>query len=168
MEIGSGIMLVSGPERMGVEKIREALFKAGYKVAAVEADSLKEAIGRQMPALVIANLTDRPACDLEMCQRINRLTAAPIVAIGSSTDEAFRVGLIEMFVDDFISRPVSSREFLARVRSILRRTQLTMPCTSRTPPGSPHIEVRKSPLDRFRTKLLLAFSRGDRNRRPPT
>ncbi len=119
------IMVVSGPELWGIERVRMALFEAGYKVAAVDVEKqpLGEAISRQKPALFIANLSGEPANDLELCQRLGRLGHAPIVAIGSSSDDAFRVDLLSAGADDYLVRPVNPRELVARVRNILRRTQ---------------------------------------------
>lgn len=132
------IMLVSTSELLGVERIREALFNAGFKVAAVDTAQMKEAIAHQKPVLVVVNLTGCEADDLELCQRIKRLTPSPIVAVGSTADDAFRIGMIEVLLDDFVGRPVSTRELVARVRSILRRTQ---PAFTPVPHPSP-LETR--------------------------
>ncbi len=124
METETVVMLVSGTELMGVEKIREALFKAGFKVAAVEAGRVKEILLHLKPALIVANLSGCQATDLELCQLLNRLNKVPIVAIGSDGDEAFRIGMLEVMVDDYLTRPVNPRELVARVRSILRRRRI--------------------------------------------
>ncbi len=121
------VMLITGEELMGVEKIREALFNAGFKVAAVETDNARREVLEKKPALIVANLSGSEAADLELCWLLRRLVPAPIVVIGSGRDEALRIGMLEMVVDDFLTRPVNPRELVARVRSILRRTQHTLP-----------------------------------------
>jgi DNA-binding response OmpR family regulator len=121
------VMLIAGQELMGVEKIREALFNAGFKVAAVETGNARQAVLEKKPALIVANLSGSEAADLELCWLLRRLIPAPIVVIGSGRDEALRIGMLEMVVDDFLTRPVNPRELVARVRSILRRTQQTLP-----------------------------------------
>ena len=123
MEPGSIVMVVSGAELFGVEKVRLALSQAGYKVAAVESQDVQEALPRQKPALLIANLSGRQAADFELCQKLNGLSQAPIIAIGPSGDEAFRVGMLAAAVDDYLVRPVNPRELVARVRNMIRRTQ---------------------------------------------
>jgi DNA-binding response OmpR family regulator len=114
------VMLVNGTESFGIERIRLALFNAGYRVTAVESPDIKKAI-RQNPDIIIANLSDQPTTDLEMCQLLSRMSQAPIVTICSGADEAFRVGLLESIIDDYLIRPVNPRELIARIRNILRR-----------------------------------------------
>lgn len=123
MEPGSIVMVVSGAELFGAEKVRLALSQAGYKVAAVESQDVQEALPRQKPALLIANLSGRQAADFELCQKLSGLSQAPIIAIGPSGDEAFRVGMLAAAVDDYLVRPVNPRELVARVRNMIRRTQ---------------------------------------------
>jgi len=119
-------MVVSGAELYGVEKVRLALSQAGYKVAAVEAQEIQEAVRRQKPVLLIANLSGRQAADLELCQKLCGLSQAPIVAIGPSGDEAFRVVMLATVVDDYLVRPVNPRELVARVRNMFRRMDRTL------------------------------------------
>jgi DNA-binding response OmpR family regulator len=121
------VMIITGQELMGAEKIREMLFNAGFKVAAVETSSARQAVLEKKPALIIANLSGSEAADLELVWLLRRLVPAPIVVIGSGRDEALRIGMLEMVVDDFLIRPVNPRELVARVRSILRRTQRGLP-----------------------------------------
>ena len=125
-------MLVNGTEPFGIERIRLALFKAGYKVTVVESHDIKKAI-RQNPDIIIANLSDRATADLEMCQLLSRLSHAPIVTICSGADEAFRVGLLESIIDDYLIRPVNPRELIARVRNILRRRNSSLFMENRLP-----------------------------------
>jgi DNA-binding response OmpR family regulator len=123
METGALVMLVNVAEPFGIERLRLALFQAGFRVAAVEGQEIKAAISRQDPALIVANLSDCQTTDLEMCQLLSRLSKAPIITICSGADEAFRVGLLEAMVDDYLIRPVNPRELIARVRNLLRRKQ---------------------------------------------
>jgi DNA-binding response OmpR family regulator len=127
------VMLITGQELMGVEKIREALFNAGFKVAAVETGNARQAVLEKRPALIVANLSGSEAADLELCWLLRRLVPAPIVVIGAGQDEALRIGMLEMVVDDFLTRPVNPRELVARVRSILRRTQHALPGDANDP-----------------------------------
>ncbi len=128
------ILIVSGEELWGIEKIRLALFEAGYKVTAAELDSVGEIILHQKPALIIANLSGKQPEDLELCHLLHRLSDAPIIAISPSADETFRVGMLAAFADDYLVRPVNPRELSARVRNILRRTLKSTPAAvDRTP-----------------------------------
>lgn len=149
------VMVVSGPELWGIDRVRLALFEAGYKVAAVDTQErrLSEAVIRQKPALLIANLSGSQPQDLELCQRLTHLSEAPVVAIGSSMDEAFRVNLLSVGADDYLVRPVNPRELVARVRNILRRTQ---PALAQGPTNEASNEAAQQ--DRMPRKSLFWFS----------
>jgi two-component system OmpR family response regulator len=99
------------------------LLTSSFNVIAVEIAEVREALQRQKPALIIANLSGSQADDLDLCQMLSKLSETPIVAIGSAGDTAFHKHMIEPIVDDFLIRPVNPREVTARVKNILRRTQ---------------------------------------------
>lgn len=122
---GKVIMLISGIELMGLDKAQSALSIAGYDVILVDPEGVKAALASVQPDLIVVNLSGYQPSDLQLCQQLKRIGQAPIIAIDSAVDEAFRVGMIEFLVDDFITRPVNTRELIARVRNILRRTQPT-------------------------------------------
>ncbi len=116
------VMVVSGEDLWGAEKIRLALSEAGFKVVAAEDWEVKDIIHQHRPALIIANLSGNLDVDLEMCRGLSRLSEAPIVAISSSIDSDYHLAIFTAGVNDFMVRPINSRELIARVRNILRRT----------------------------------------------
>lgn len=166
MESGILVMLVNGTESFGNERIRLALFKAGYKVTVVESHDIKKAI-RQNPDIIIANLSDRATADLEMCQLLSRLSHAPIVTICSGADEAFHVGLLESIIDDYLIRPVNPRELIARVRNILRRTNPSLFMENRLPlPDDISQEKETQKGDNPRNDIFYNITRRLSRRRP--
>jgi DNA-binding response OmpR family regulator len=62
---------------------------------------------------------------LEVARRVRATHATPILMLTARADEADRVLGLEVGADDYLTKPFSLREFLARVRAMLRRTQLT-------------------------------------------
>jgi DNA-binding response OmpR family regulator len=117
------LIVTSGEDLWGVERLRLALSDAGFRVVGVDREEVQAALHNLQPVLVIANLSDEWVGDLEFCQKLVRLTPTPVVAIGSSAGENAVVQMFETLVDDYLARPVSTIELVARVRSILRRTQ---------------------------------------------
>ena len=63
-----------------------------------------------------------PDCDgLEICREIRRFTTVPIIIISARTEEIDRLLGLEMGADDYICKPYSPREVVARIKAILRR-----------------------------------------------
>jgi two-component system OmpR family response regulator len=62
---------------------------------------------------------------LEVCRRIREKSQIPIIMLTAKGDEADRVVGLEIGADDYVPKPFSSRELLARLRAVLRRTQPT-------------------------------------------
>lgn len=101
-----------------------ALEQAGLGVitAANVAQGLSR-LGENHPHLVI--LSDSPsAVDTdEFCAKVRQVSPLPIIVIGSGKGELTSVRFLQMGADAYMTRPVSLVELVARVRSLLRRTQ---------------------------------------------
>jgi two-component system, OmpR family, response regulator len=100
-----------------------ALEKAG--LAAIEAEDGEEALAavdRQPPDLVILDINMPRMDGLEVCRRIRASGDLPILFLSSRDDEIDRVIGIELGADDYVVKPFSPREVVARVMAILRRT----------------------------------------------
>ena len=115
-------IVTNGDELWGAESLQDMLSEAGLRALAVNESELQNVLPKIRPMIVIANLAGGRASDVEFCQKLSRLCQAPIIAIGSSTDEDYVVSMIETVVDDYLVRPVNPLGMVARVRSILRRT----------------------------------------------
>ena len=60
---------------------------------------------------------------LEVCRRIRQVSAVPVIMLTAKGDEADRVVGLELGADDYVPKPFSPRELLARLRAVLRRSQ---------------------------------------------
>jgi two-component system OmpR family response regulator len=101
-----------------------ALAKAG--LAAREAKDGEEAlamIAAQPPDLIVLDINMPRLDGLEVCRRLRPETPTPILFLSSRDDEIDRVVGIELGGDDYVVKPFSPREVVARVMAILRRTQ---------------------------------------------
>ncbi len=76
------------------------------------------------PDLVVLDL-GLPGLDgLDVARALRRDSDVPIVMLTARTDEADRIAGLELGADDYVTKPFSPRELVARVRAILRRTEL--------------------------------------------
>jgi two-component system OmpR family response regulator len=104
------------------EVIRVALRKAGMNVT--EARDGKEGIARfaaDRPDLIILDIGMPELDGLEVCRQIRKSSDVPILFLTARDDEIDRVLGLEIGGDDYVTKPFSPRELIARVNVILRR-----------------------------------------------
>jgi DNA-binding response OmpR family regulator len=81
-----------------------------------------EAFRARKPSLVILDLKLPIVPGHEVCREINRQAPTlPIIILSAATDELDRVLLLELGADDYVTKPFSPRELLARVHAVMRR-----------------------------------------------
>jgi DNA-binding response OmpR family regulator len=110
------------------------LSNAGFRVLqATEATRGLALITTEHPSLVLLDIgLPGPVDGIEVCREIRRTSQVPIVFLTARDDEVDRILGLELGADDYIVKPFSPRELVARVRAILRRTE-----GSRRPAESP-------------------------------
>src|SRR4030095_2950082 len=74
------------------------------------------------PALVILDVGLPDASGFEVFKRIRATSEVPVVFLTARSDEIARVVALELGADDYVAKPFSPRELVARVRTVLRRT----------------------------------------------
>ena len=126
MERRSTVLLVDDEE--SVQKLLTyPLEREGYTV--VQARDGEEALERyrEMPVdLVILDLMLPRLDGLAVCRRLREeRSAVPIIMLTARGDEGDKVLGLELGADDYITKPFSIREFMSRVRALLRRAQLS-------------------------------------------
>jgi len=109
--------------------IREAL--ANYlgqhdlRVTAVaDGGAMRALLGKQVIDLIVLDLKLGAESGLDLARRLRDQSAIPIVMLSGQSEEADRVMALELGADDYLTKPFSPRELLARVRAILRRRRL--------------------------------------------
>ena len=117
-------VLIVDDEPQIVRLVRDYLERAGFEVttAANGAQALRE-FSRQRPDLVILDLTLPETDGLDVARAIRRTGEVPIIMLTARTDEADRVAGLELGADDYVTKPFSARELVARVRAVMRRAQ---------------------------------------------
>lgn len=111
------------------ELIRRYLERAGHEVEVLTsgADVLPR-VGRVRPDMIVLDLMLPGMDGLLVCQalRHDRATAAiPLIMLTARGEEADRVRGLELGADDYVTKPFSPKELVARVAALLRRAQLT-------------------------------------------
>ncbi len=111
-----------------LEVLRYNLVRAGYRVVACgNGEEGLVAIRREAPQLVLLDLMLPGLDGLEVCRRLQSdpLTSSiPVIMVSAKGEEADVVLGLELGADDYVSKPFSPRELLARVRAVLRRGPL--------------------------------------------
>jgi DNA-binding response OmpR family regulator len=89
-----------------------------------------EHVAREQPKLVVVDVGLPGAIDgFEVCRRLRKDGDTPIIMLTARDDEVDRVLGLELGADDYITKPFSARELVARVHAILRRTGTVAPKT---------------------------------------
>jgi len=116
-------ILIVEDEAKTAETVRLYLERAGYEVglAADGRTGLAEARSGRF-ALVILDLMLPEVDGLTICSRLRQETDVRILMLTARSTEQDRVGGLELGADDYVTKPFSPRELVARVRAVLRRT----------------------------------------------
>jgi two-component system alkaline phosphatase synthesis response regulator PhoP len=111
------------------ETVRYNLDAEGFetKVASTGEEGLSLALDQQNPPAVIILDLMLPAMNgMDLCRRLRRETQTrrtPIIMVTAKTSEAERIAGLDVGADDYIAKPFSIHELLARVRAVLRRSE---------------------------------------------
>jgi len=108
-----------------VQKALRRLFEsAGYAVEiSADGKSALEVFRTATPRAIVLDLGLPVVSGKEVCRQIKQqLSALPIIVVSAATDVADKVSLLELGADDYVTKPFSPRELLARVRVAIRRT----------------------------------------------
>jgi DNA-binding response OmpR family regulator len=121
-EMSGETILIVDDEAKIVKTVKAYLEKAGFRVAAAEDGQMALTMYRhEKPALVILDL-GLPGIDgLDVARTLRRESDVPIIMLTARVDEADKLIGLELGADDYVTKPFSPRELVARVRAVLRR-----------------------------------------------
>lgn len=123
-ETGAGrpTVLVIDDEENVCELITLYFDKAGYDVICT-GDGIEgiEMVKSKKPDLVILDLMLPGVDGLDVCKDIRKVSNVPLIMLSARVDEVDRVLGLEIGADDYVTKPFSPRELLARVKAVLRR-----------------------------------------------
>ena len=132
--VQGGRILVVDDEPHIVELVRYNLAQEGFDVTvAYDGHDAIEKARKSVPDLVILDLMLPYVDGLEVCRHLRKESSVPILMLTAKHGEQERVVGLESGADDYVTKPFSPRELVARVRAILRRTARE----AERPPASP-------------------------------
>ncbi len=108
-----------------VRSLSNLLTREGYEVAeARDGPQALEAAKTQRLDLVLLDVMLPGVDGMEVCRQIRNWSTVPIIMLTAKTEEVDKVVGLEVGADDYVTKPFSSRELVARVKANLRRTQM--------------------------------------------
>jgi two-component system OmpR family response regulator len=122
--IGVAHILIVDDDNHIREVVRYALERAGHRVREAKdgAEALRM-VASEAPDLLVLDILLPEDDGLEVCKQIRKTSRVPIVFLSSRDEELDRVLGLELGGDDYVTKPFSPRELVARVAAVLRRTQ---------------------------------------------
>lgn len=135
------VLVVEDEENL-VEALRYNLEHEGYAVlTALDGGSGLETARAALPDLVILDVMLPNLDGLEVCRILRREADVPILMLTAKGEEIDRVVGLEVGADDYVTKPFSMRELMARVRAMLRRPRKTAPARMAEPLRSGSLAV---------------------------
>jgi DNA-binding response OmpR family regulator len=118
------VLIVDDEETM-VRSLSTLLVQEGYEVvSAADGPRALEAARAQRPDLILLDVMLPGIDGLEVCRQIRTWSTVPIVMLTAKTAETDKVVGLELGADDYVTKPFSGRELVARVKANLRRMQM--------------------------------------------
>lgn len=124
----SGRILIAEDDARTAEVLAAYVRQAGFEPVLVD-DGLRalEAILAEPPTLVILDLVLPGLDGTEVCRRVREVSLVPIIMVTGRAEELDRLLGLELGADDYICKPFSPREVIARMKAVLRRAGSLQP-----------------------------------------
>lgn len=151
-------ILIVEDEPTLVDTLEYSLTRQGYEVS-VATDGVKalEVARRVTPDLIVLDVMLPHLDGYEVCRILRQETSAPIIMLTARADEVDKVVGLEVGADDYLTKPFSMRELIARVKALLRRVRLVREEMAAPTNGTLHPDI---PSERFVfNNLVIDLSR---------
>ena len=154
---GGELVLVVEDEPAMVRALQAALMARNHRVAVATTgeDALAEVANRS-PAVVILDLGLPDIDGIEVCRRLRRWTDVPIIVLTAEGSESRKVQALDEGADDYVTKPFSTPELLARIRVALRHRQ-----DRPSPDDAPVLRVGEIEIDVPRHRVTMRGSEID-------
>jgi two-component system KDP operon response regulator KdpE len=137
-------VLVVDDEPHIVRALTSMLTRAGYAVAsAATADDAIQAAALRPPAAILLDLRLPDGDGVEVCRRIRDWSDAPIVVVSAWDDEEAKIEALDAGADDFVTKPFSVPELLARLRAVIRRSEVPASADAVVPMGDVTVDLER-------------------------
>lgn len=122
-----GHILIVEDETKLATVLRDYLVREGYDVSLLDrGDTVLDWLTRETPDLILLDLMLPGTDGLTLCKAIRNKQETPIIMTTARVEEIDRLLGLELGADDYICKPFSPREVVARVKAVLRRTRHVM------------------------------------------
>ncbi len=119
-----GKVLVVDDDQNVLELVKLYGEREGFNVIGInDGDAVLAAFDRENPDVVILDIMLPGTDGLTLCRTLRSIRMVPIIMLTAKGEEADRVLGLEMGADDYVSKPFSPRELVARIKAVQRRTQ---------------------------------------------
>lgn len=120
------LILVVDDESLYQRLLQVNLEKEGYAVIAADnGEDAVELVASRHPDLLVLDIMMPKMDGITTCERIRQFSNVPIIMLTARGEEADRVKGLSVGADDYVIKPFSAPELIARVRAVLRRAQTT-------------------------------------------
>jgi DNA-binding response OmpR family regulator len=117
-------ILVVEDDRKTADLVRLYLEREGYRVRLAADGQAGLALARRhAPALVVLDLMLPGVDGLEVCHHLRAESGVPVIMLTARTAEADRLLGLDLGADDYVTKPFSPRELVARIKAVLRRSR---------------------------------------------
>ncbi|AHN23863.1 response regulator transcription factor [Lysinibacillus sphaericus] len=138
----SKTILVVDDEKPIADILQFNLIKEGYKViCAYDGDEALEKVEEEQPDLMLLDIMLPKRDGMEVCREIRKKYDFPIIMLTAKGSEIDKVLGLEMGADDYVTKPFSTRELIARVKANMRRLQVVAPAAEEEEETSNEIVV---------------------------
>ena len=121
-------ILVVDDEPIVTEVVERYLLRDGYRVTlARDGEAGLAAARREVPDLIVLDLMLPKMDGLEVCRTLRRESKVPIIILSAKDEESDKILGLGLGADDYVAKPFSPRELVARIQAVLRRTQAAAP-----------------------------------------
>jgi phosphate regulon transcriptional regulator PhoB len=117
-------VLVVDDEQPLLDALQYALQREGFEVVtATDSEDALRLFHEQNPELVVLDVMLPTRSGFEVCQILRKRSNVPIIMLTAKGAETDRVVGLEIGADDYVTKPFSMRELMARIKSVMRRTK---------------------------------------------
>jgi len=135
-------VLVVDDEPIVRDVVVRYLEQAGYRtLQAADGDAARELLQREEPSLVVLDLMLPGTDGLALCRWIRSRSQLPVIMVTALGEESDRLTGLELGADDYLTKPFSPKELVARVKAVLRRSSESAPKAERIQVGDLMIDA---------------------------
>jgi DNA-binding response OmpR family regulator len=152
-------ILLVDDEPLIIDSLSYSLEREGFEVSsAMDGMQALELVAEFKPDLIVLDLLLPDISGFEVCRRLRESYTTPVIMLTALGEEIDRVQGLEVGADDYLAKPFSFRELLARIRATLRRVELDRKAKHEQPVTLKHLSLDPTARRVFKKKEELQLS----------